>query len=82
MHRGLLVAHVQPAEVPEPTDGAYDGRAALVSEQRAAVLRALLRLAIAVVRRGHLDALIIKVFVELVALVRLVADNAPRRVAA
>lgn len=81
-HGGLLVADAQAAEVLEPGDRTFHRPATAVSSQRATVLGHVLRPAAPAVRRNHLDALIVQVLVERIAVVRLVADDPIRRVEA
>lgn len=72
----FLVADAEPAEVLEPRNGAFDGPAALVAPERAAVLGGVRGRAAPAVRGDHLDALLGQVVVEQVAVVGLVADDA------
>lgn len=79
-HGGLLVADAQAAEVLKPRDRAFHGPASLVPPQRAAILRGVLGLAALAVRGDHLNALRVEIFIQRVAVVGLVADDALRRV--
>ena len=74
----MVAANAQAPEVLNPADRAFDRPTPLVASQRTPILRHVLRLAIRAVRCDQLNALFRQILVKLVAVVRLVADDAFR----
>lgn len=75
-HGGLLPADAEPAVVLEPGDGAFDGPPTSIASEHSPVLRDVLRLAIAPMRRDEVAAHAGELIVERVAVVGLVAADA------
>src|SRR3972149_3349997 len=73
--RRLLPADAQSSVVLKPGDRALDGPSSTVPTKRPTVLRDILQLAVAAMRRDHLDALLGKLFVQAIAVVRPVSDH-------
>ncbi len=76
---GLFITNAEASEVLEPRDRAFDFPPPLVSPESSPVLRDGVGPAIGAVRRDQVSALRSQFIIELVAVVRLVADDAIRR---